>query len=49
MVTGGTTIEPVRMQSDDSDESEESEEECELEHPSWSIPHVREPLIGNIQ
>ena len=43
-----TAIQPVLIQRHDSDESEESEEERELEHPSWSIPHVREPLIGSI-
>ena len=44
-----TAIQPVLLQRDDSDESEESEEECELEYPSWSTPHVREPLIGSTQ
>ena len=44
----GTVIQPVLIQKDDSDESEESEEEGELDRPSWSTPHVREPLIGSI-
>ena len=44
----GTAIQPVLIQRDDSDESEESEEEGELDRPSWSTPHVREPLIGSI-
>ena len=43
---GGTAIQPVLIQRVDSDESEE---ECELEYPSWSTPHVREPLIGSTQ
>ena len=46
---GGTAIQPVLLQRDDSDESEESEEECELEYPSWSTPHVQEPLMGSTQ
>ena len=44
-----TAIQPVLIQRDDSDESEESEEECELDHPSWSIPHVRDPLMRSMQ
>ena len=43
---GGIAIDPILVQNDESDVSEE---ECELEHPSWSTPRVREPLIGSTQ
>ena len=42
-----SVIQPLLIQAGDCEDSDESEDAHEVKGPSWSIPHLREPLIGN--